>query len=186
MSESLYFEDLKVGNRWKSRARTITETDVVNFAGLTGDYDPLHVDREFCKQTPFGRPIAHGLLGLSLVAGLGSHYPMVHTIAFVAVRNWEFKEPAFVGDTVHAVIEVAELEEHGRRRGVVVWKRQLINQVGKVVQQGTFETIVAKKPVTATRKDQPAERVVPVPRRASGRGTRSSGKSAKGTNRPKS
>ena len=181
MSETLYFEQLKVGDRWKTRARTITETDVVNFAGLTGDYDPLHVDREFAKTMPYGRPIAHGLLGLSFVAGLGSYYPMVHTVAFVAVRNWEFKMPAYVGDTVHAIIEVAELKENGRRRGTVIWKRQLVNQDGKVVQQGIFETLVAKAPVTTTRKDQPADRVIPAPRRTTGRGTQAKSSQAKST-----
>lgn len=145
MNTTLYFDDLRIGDRWTSRGRTILESDVANFAGLTGDYDPLHVDREYAKQTPFGRPIAHGLLGMSLVAGLGSHFPMVHTVAFVAVRNWEFLRPAYVGDTVHAENEVVELADSGRRRGNVVWLRRLVNQRGEIVQQGLFETIVEKQ-----------------------------------------
>lgn len=162
MSEPLYFDDLKVGDRWTSRARTILESDVANFAGLTGDYDPLHVDREFAKQTPFGRPIAHGLMGLSFVAGLGSHFPMVHTVAFVAVRNWEFLRPAYVGDTVHAVNEVQELRDSGRRRGNVLWQRRLVNQRGEIVQQGIFETIVAKNPAVKPRAvPTPPPSVVP-------------------------
>lgn len=156
MNQTLYFEDLKVGDRWRSRARTITETDVVCFAGLTGDYDPLHMDHEFVKQSPFGRPIAHGLLGLSFVAGLGSHFPMVQTVAFVAVRNWEFLRPAFIGDTVHAVNEVAELKDAGRRRGTVMWKRQLVNYKGEVVQQGIFETLVARSPSTKSAAGKPS------------------------------
>jgi acyl dehydratase len=174
MNQPLYFDDLHVGDRWKSRSRTITEADVVGFAGLTGDYDPLHVDHEFVKQTPFGQPIAHGLLGLSFVAGLGSYFPMVHTVAFVAVRNWEFLRPTFIGDTVHAVNEVAELKESGRRRGVVLWKRQLVNYDGQVVQQGIFETLVARSPTkiagaepaagTTRRKDAAAEPRTPKPR----------------------
>ena len=148
MNQTLYFEDLHVGDRWQSRGRTITEADVVNFAGITGDYDPLHVDHEFVKQTPFGKPIAHGLLGLSFVAGLGSHFPMVHTVAFVAVRHWEFLRPVYIGDTVLAVNEIAELKDLGRRRGTVLWKRQLVNQQGEVLQQGLFETIVSKSPTT--------------------------------------
>ena len=156
MNQSLYFEELRVGDRWQSRARTITEADVVSFAGLTGDYDPLHVDHEYVKQTPFGKPIAHGLLGLSFVAGLGSHFPMVHTVAFVAVRNWEFLRPAFIGDTVHAVNEVTETKDAGRRRGIVLWKRQLVNHRGEVLQQGTFETLVARAPATKAAPAKPA------------------------------
>ena len=72
VDEPRWFEDVSPGDCWRSSARTITETDVVNFAGLTGDFNPLHVDHHFARSTPFGRPIAHGLLGLSLLAGLGS------------------------------------------------------------------------------------------------------------------
>jgi 3-hydroxybutyryl-CoA dehydratase len=166
MSEPLYFEQLRIGDRWKTRARTITETDVINFAGLTGDYDPLHVDREFAKQTPFGQPIAHGLLGLSFVAGLGSHFPAVQTVAFVSIQNWQFLLPAFIGDTVHAVIEITHLKDSSRRRGTVLWRRQLVNQKGEVVQQGTFETLVAKMPPGTVRKEPPAERARPKGRKS--------------------
>ena len=103
----LHFEDLHVGDCWQSRARTITETDVVNFACMTGDFDPLHVDHEFAKSTPFGKPIAHGLLGLAWVAGLGSDSPSVNTAAFLSIERWEFHRPAHIGDTVRA-IEVQE------------------------------------------------------------------------------
>ena len=143
MHGALFFEDLHLGDRWVTQGRTITETDVVNFAGLTGDYDPLHVDHAHARQTPFRQPIAHGLLGLSLLAGLGSQCPRVQTVAFVAIRNWEFHKPLFFGDTVHAVNEILEKQPSGRRRGKVLWKRQLINQDGAVVQEGIFETLVA-------------------------------------------
>ncbi len=143
MSNLLYFEDLSVGDVWTSAARTITETDVVNFAGMTGDYDPLHVDHEFARQTPYRRPIAHGLLGLSLVAGLASNCPQVRTLAFVAIQKWEFRLPIFIGDTVHATTEVLDKRAAGRRSGHITWKRQLINQSGSPVQVGVFETLVA-------------------------------------------
>jgi acyl dehydratase len=157
MSKSLYFDNLAVGDRWKSRGRTVTETDVVNFAGVTGDYDPLHVDHEFARQSPFGKPIAHGLLGLSLVAGLGSHAPCIHTIAFFGIREWEFLKPVFIGDTVYAVNEIVALDANGRRRGRVTWRRQLVNQKGDVLQQGLFETLVAKSPDVAKAPPPPAK-----------------------------
>jgi acyl dehydratase len=145
MSIRLFFEDLGVGDRWTSQGRTITETDVVNFAGLTGDYDPLHVDREYAAGTPFGKPIAHGLLGLSFVAGLGSHSPSVATVAFVSIQNWEFRRPAHIGDTVHVRSEILATRPNGRRCGGVTWKRELINSEGLVVQSGVFETLVSTK-----------------------------------------
>ena len=151
MSEPLFFDELTLGDCWESRRRTITETDVVNFAGMSGDYDPLHVDHEFAKQTPFGRPIAHGLLGLSLLAGLSSTAPAMQTKAFLGIGQWQFMRPLFIGDTVHVKTEVAELISKNRRQGRVTWRRQLVNQADEVVQQGEFETIVACSPLRVRR-----------------------------------
>lgn len=153
MSQGLCFEDLQVGQVWRSRGRTVTEADVVNFACLTGDFDPLHVDHLAAAELPFHRPIAHGLLGLTWVAGLGSTQPEVQSLAFVAIRDWEFLRPLFFGDTVTAVNEIVKLMPKGKRRGHVVWLRKLINQRGEVVQQGNFETIVA------CRAERPVETV---------------------------
>ena len=143
MSGLLYFEHLQIGDRWISPARTVTESDVVLFAGLTGDYDPLHVDHQFALQSPYRKPIAHGLLGISWVAGLSSHYPRVCTLAFVSITNWQFRLPLYIGDTVHAVTQVMEKQPHGRRCGQITWQRELVNQDGAAVQAGSFETLVA-------------------------------------------
>jgi acyl dehydratase len=143
MSEPLYFEDLNVGDCWASLARTVTQADVVNFAGMTGDYDPLHVDHEYASETPFGKPIAHGLLGLSWVAGLGSHSPSVRTLAFLRITKWEFVQPIYVGDTVHVKTEIVDKHLKGRRSGHVTWRRRLVNQADQVLQEGTFETLVS-------------------------------------------
>lgn len=143
MNGLLYFENLQIGDRWVSPARTVTETDVVLFAGLTGDYDPLHVDHQFALQTPYRRPIAHGLLGLSWLAGLSSNHPRVSTLAFISIVKWEFRLPLFIGDTVHAITQVVEKQPHGRRCGQVTWYRELVNQDAAIVQMGTFETLVA-------------------------------------------
>jgi acyl dehydratase len=141
--EPLTFDDVEVGCTWDSPARTVTESDVVGFAGLTGDYNPLHVDHEFARGTPFGKPIAHGLLGLSFAAGLASHSPWMRTAAFTRICEWKFLKPIYIGDTVHVHTEVLSKEPKGRgRRGLIVWKRQVINQAGEVVQEGTTETLV--------------------------------------------
>ena len=144
-NEPLYYDDVQVGDTWQSGARTVTETDVVMFAGLTGDFNPLHVDDEFARESFYGQRIAHGLYGTSLVAGLGSHSPLMRTEAFVAIRDWYFLKPMFLGDTMHVHTEVLEKRESGRRRGTVVWKRQLINQKGEIVQSGLFESVVSRR-----------------------------------------
>ncbi len=160
MSEPLYFDELAVGDCWESRCRTITETDVVNFAGMTGDYDRLHVDHEYAKQTPYGRPIAHGLLGLSLLAGLSSTAPAMQTKAFLGIGEWKFLRPLFIGDTVRVKTEVTDLNSKNRRQGRVTWHRQLLNQENEVIQQGQFETIVSCASLRVRRDDGQTETVV--------------------------
>ena len=145
MSEPLNFEDIHVGDTWRSPARTITETDIVHFAGSTGDLDPLHVDHEFAGASMYGKPIAHGLLGLSFLAGLSSRSPWMCNIAFTEIRQWKFLKPIYIGDTVHVLTEVSEMHDKGRRSGRVVWRRQLVNQDGIIVQEGILETLVATR-----------------------------------------
>ena len=143
MDSPLFFEDISEGQSWVSPRRTVTEADVVNFATMTGDFNPLHVDFDFASKTHYRQPIAHGLLGLAWVAGLGSYFPSVNTLAFTAVRNWEFLRPIYFGDTVFVVTTCLEKSPSGRRTGKVIWDRKLLNQREEVVQQGTFETLVA-------------------------------------------
>lgn len=142
-----YFDDVEVGQEWESLGRTITETDIVNFAGLSGDYNAIHVDHQYAQNTPFRRPIAHGLLGLAIASGLGQHAPPMRTVAFLRIREWIFREPIFIGDTIRVRCRVLEKEARSRgRRGVITWQRQLINQDGKVVQEGITQTLVQGRP----------------------------------------
>ena len=146
MDNLLYYDDIDVGEVFTSAGRTVTEADVQGFAAMTGDFTPLHVDHEYASNTPFGQPIAHGLLGLSLLAGLSSQCPNMATAAFVSLREWKFQRPIFFGDQVYVATEVIEKRPHGRRRGEVIWHRQLFNQDGHVVQSGVFETLVEVSP----------------------------------------
>lgn len=140
---TLNFHDLTVGDEWESPGRTVTESDVIHFAGLSGDFNPLHTDYEYCKQTTFGKPIAHGLLGLAIASGLASNYPRVDTLAFLGIIDWKFTNPIFFGDTVKLFSRVESLEPRSRgRRGLVVWDRRLVNQEGQIVQHGRIQTLV--------------------------------------------
>lgn len=139
----LFFDSLMEGESWGSARRTITEADVALFAGLSGDFNPLHADHDSAAAGPFGRPIAHGLLGIAVASGLASHAPPMATIAFLRIVEWRFVAPIFFGDTIEVISEVAKLEPHPRgRRGTVTWKRTLINQRGEVVQEGLLQTVV--------------------------------------------
>ena len=143
MDSPLYFDDIVMGRVWTSPRRTVTEADVIQFATSTGDFNPLHVDYDFAAKSSYRQPIAHGLLGLAWVAGLGSNFPLVNTLAFTAVRNWEFCGPLYFGDTVFVETTCKEKGVSGRRSGKVIWLRKLINQDHRVVQQGLLETLVA-------------------------------------------
>ena len=156
MAKLLFFDDLKLDDQWVSPSRQMTENDVRQFAHLTGDFDPLHVDKEFAKETPFRQPIAHGLLGLSLVAGLGSESPCVETVAFLGVQDWKFRHPIFFGDTLHVLTTVTGLVANGRRRGQVTWHRKLMNQEDLVVQEGKFMSLVACRIASLHRRSTPA------------------------------
>ena len=142
-TDVVYFEEISVGDRWSSPWREITADDVADFAELTGDHDPLHQDRG--AGSPFGEPVAHGLLGLSILAGLGSDSPRAATLALIGISDWTFEAPVYFGDNVQVVTEVESIEQHGRRAGRVTWIRQLVNQDGRVVQQGRFVTLVGTR-----------------------------------------
>jgi len=139
----LTFDDLAVGDEWESPRRTITETDVVLFAGLSGDFNPLHVDHSQSQNSPFGRPVAHGLLGMAIATGLISQAPRIDTMALLAILEWKFLRPIGFGDTIHGVSMVEALQPHSSgRRGVVTWQRRVLNHHGHLVQEGRTQTLV--------------------------------------------
>ena len=142
-ADALAFDDLSVGDEWESSRRTVTEADVVGFAGLSGDFNPLHMDHDAARRGPFGKPVAHGLLGLAIASGLASHAPRVETLAFLAILEWKFLHPIVFGDTIRVLTSVEALEARSRgRRGVVTWRRRLLNQDEIVLQEGRTQTLV--------------------------------------------
>ena len=139
----LYFDDFRPGDEWASPARTVTEADVVNFAGISGDFNAIHVDHHAARAGAFGRPVAHGLLGLAMASGLSSHAPRVATLAFLAIERWSFIGPIAFGDTIHVLTRVESITPKARgRRAEVVWTRRLVNQDGVTVQEGQTRTLV--------------------------------------------
>jgi 3-hydroxybutyryl-CoA dehydratase len=142
----LSFDELHVGDEWESPRRTLTQTEVVLFAGLSGDFNPIHVDHSSADRSAFGRPIAHGLLGLAIGSGLMTQAPRVDTLAFLAILEWRFHHPIFFGDTIHGISRVEALEPRGNgRRGLVTWYRGIWNQEGKLIQDGRTQTIVRSR-----------------------------------------
>ena len=151
---ALSFDDLKVGDEWESPRRTVTEADVALFAGLSGDFNPLHVDHHAAGQGPFGRPVAHGLLGLAIASGLMSQAPRLETLAFLAILDWKFHHPIHFGDTIRGVSRVDALEATGNgRRGVVTWHRRIYNQDDRLVQEGRTQTLVRAQPRRDSARD---------------------------------
>ncbi len=144
--DPLYYEDIEVGDEWTSPGRTITEADIINFAGLSGDFNQLHVDEEYSKNTIFGRRIAHGMLGFSIASGLSTRTPPVHVVAFLGIKDWNFRAPIFIGDTVVLKNKAIEkrLTSKGDR-GIITFEKKLLNQKNEVVQEGKTLIMIALK-----------------------------------------
>jgi 3-hydroxybutyryl-CoA dehydratase len=139
----LHFGDLNVGDEWESAGRTIGRAEVGIFAGLSGDFNPLHVDHVWALSGPYGRPVAHGLLGMSIASGLASVAPRVATLALVEILEWTFLRPIFLDDTVRVINRIEQTEPKAKgRRGLVTWRRRVLNQDDHVVQEGRLRTLV--------------------------------------------
>ena len=143
----LYFEEFEVGYELVSAGRTITETDIVNFAALTGDWTQIHVNAEYAKGTIFGQRVAHGLMGLSYAAGLGAQLGFIEeTVLLFRGLEWKFSAPIFIGDTIHLKVKVREKKELKKLGGgSVTFDVRLFNQEGKIVQKGTWEVLIKSK-----------------------------------------
>ncbi len=148
VKKPLYFEDLAAGMRFETARRTITETDLVNFSGVSGDFNPLHTDEEFARSTFYGRRIAHGALVLSIATGLRQRTGVFEgtLIAFLEIRSWRFLKPVFVGDTVRVTTEIGELRGTSKpEHGVMVQHVQVLNQRDEVVEEGDFIGLIRRR-----------------------------------------
>ena len=151
MTGRLYFEDLQVGMTMTTKGRTITESDIVNFAGLSGDFNPLHTDAEYAAKTEFGQRIAHGALGLSIATGLANQLGFMEgtVIAFTAL-DWKYRAPIFIGDTIHVEITVNQSKAMpASGGGFVIFGVKVVKQDDTVTQEGKWTLVVRSRPEAA-------------------------------------
>jgi len=143
----MYFEEFELGQEIITPARTITESDIVNFAGVSGDFNALHTDAVFAASTPYEKPIAHGMLVLSVATGLAARHGFIEgtTLAFREV-SWKFSSPVFIGDTIALHAKVTALKPMSKLGGgLVVLGAAMINQHGKTVQRGEWRVLMKSK-----------------------------------------
>jgi 3-hydroxybutyryl-CoA dehydratase len=140
-----YFEDLEIGEKYTSSGRTITETDIVRFAGLSGDYNPLHTDKEFARKSMFGQRIAHGALTFSVMTGLWDQLGIIRetVVAFYGVDKMRFIQPVHIGDTIHTKIEVVKKKDRGKD-GLVHILNRVFNQENEEIMV-CYATLLMKK-----------------------------------------
>jgi len=143
-----YFEDFEIGEQLITRGRTITESDLVQFAGLTGDYNPMHTDKEYAEGTIMGQRVAHGLLSLSFAVGQAFQLGILErTVLAFRELEMKFSVPVFIGDTIRAELTVNETKEAKRLGGgTVKLGMKIVNQDGKVVQKGVLTVLMASRP----------------------------------------
>ena len=146
----MYFEEFEPGLKIKTAGRTVTEADIVSFAGLSGDYTQIHTDEEYSKNSPFGKRVAHGLLGLSIASGLAAQTGVLEgtVLAFREINEWKFIKPIYIGDTIHVIMHVIETKALRRiGGGAVDIELTVDNQADETVMKGTWRVLIASKPV---------------------------------------
>jgi 3-hydroxybutyryl-CoA dehydratase len=145
----MFFDEFQPGYKIVTAGRTITESDIVRFAGLSGDYNQIHVDAQYAAGSIAGQRVAHGLLVLSIASGLAVQTGMMEgtIIYFREITEWKFVKPVVIGDTIHVVVEVKETKEIRRiGAGSVTMDLEVRNQNDEVVNRGLWNVLVALRP----------------------------------------
>lgn len=146
-AKGLYFEEFEIGKIYESQGRTILEADLINFAGLTGDFNPLHTNEEFAKKNGFGKRIAHGMLGAAIMTGMSNQMGIFEgtTIAFLSLQM-DYKVPIFINDTVHLDLMPIEKKVSSKPgRGIVNYQANLVNQNDEIVTQAIWTIMMKSK-----------------------------------------
>ena len=154
----IFFEDMAVGQIYTSPRRTITETDIVQFAGLSGDYNPLHTDDAFAAASGFGQRIAHGPMLVGMAFGLLSRVGLLDGTALALLElGWTFQGAVKPLDTIHVKATVADARPSRKSdRGVIQLNIDIVNQHGKTVQSGHAKVLVKTRAM-----DDAEDRVAP-------------------------
>jgi acyl dehydratase len=144
----LFYEDLHVGQVFESVGRTVTDHDVMTFAGISGDFNQLHTDDEFAKKSTFGTRIAHGVLVLGIATGLTQRMGVFDGSAIALLGlEWDFKGPVKINDTIHLRMTIGSMRESKKGdRGIVVRDYEILNQRDEVVQTGKISVMIRKRP----------------------------------------
>jgi acyl dehydratase len=139
-----FFEEFELGQRWVTRGRTLTEADIINFSGLSSDFHPIHVDKQYAAQSRFGQRIAQGFLVMSMATGMVPADPE-KCEALYGVDKLRFLRPVFIGDTIHLEMEVIGMRERNDGSGVVDFKFEVINQEGQPVLVNNYQLLMRKQ-----------------------------------------
>lgn len=145
----MYFDEFQTGQRIITAGRTVTEADIVSFAGLSGDYNQIHVDAAYSALAPFGQRVAHGLLVTSIASGLAMQTGVMEgtVLAFREINQWKFIKPVLIGDTVHVQLEVKETKDLRRiGGGSVNIEVSVLNQQEDTVMKGIWTVLIASRP----------------------------------------
>lgn len=142
-----YFEDFEIGEEAVTAGRTITETDIVNFAGLTGDWNEIHTNKELAERSLFKQRIAHGALVFSVATGLSVRLGQTAdtVIAFYGLDRLRFVKPTFIGDTIHVRQKIESKSERDPTSGIVTILNEVINQREEVVVSYTAKVLIKRR-----------------------------------------
>lgn len=142
-----FYEDLNIGDEWVTPARTLTETDLMTYCYLTGDYNPVHTDEEYMKTTQFGERIFHGMCTAAMTSGLVQRLGILEgTVVALLEVNWRFKSPVKIGDTIKVIVRIGDKRETRRPdAGFLVTQRKVVNQRGEVVVEGETKMLIRRR-----------------------------------------
>lgn len=142
----LFYDDVEIGDVFETVTRTITDTDIMQFAGLTGDFSEIHTSDTFAAETAYGGRIAHGMLTLSIANGLYTRLPYFPDTVFVEIKNWRFYKPVLIGDTIKLIITLLDKRvTRNSKRGLFTWQYNLYNQYFDLIADGELSRLVTTK-----------------------------------------